>query len=157
TSQRARTWCTLDFDLLYQQYQAERGRVVTALEWLQEKGWIELESKQMTEVYAVLAAGFDSALLAAELHAYFQRQEGAEIGRIHAMLALFESQDCLSRRLAEYFGDARAPRRCGHCSVCLGAPARLPAPPALPPLSGRDRAGLCGEFSQRHQALTGRQ
>src|SRR5690606_17600560 len=66
TSRRARTWCTLDFELLYQQYQAERGRVVTALEWLQEKGWIELESRQMTEVYAVLDGRFEPGRLALE-------------------------------------------------------------------------------------------
>ncbi|WP_417788474.1 RecQ family ATP-dependent DNA helicase, partial [Stutzerimonas xanthomarina] len=51
TSARARTWCTLDFDALYQQHGADRARVVKALEYFQEKGWIELESKQMTDVY----------------------------------------------------------------------------------------------------------
>src|SRR3990167_3987566 len=33
TSQRARTWCTVDFDQLYQQHQAERGRVIKALDY----------------------------------------------------------------------------------------------------------------------------
>ena len=157
TSRRARTWCTLDFELLYQQYQAERGRVVKALEWLQEKGWIELESKQMTEVYAVLDGRFEPGRLALELHDYFKQQERAEIGRIHAMLALFASQECLSQRLADYFGDRQAPQRCGHCSVCRGAPAQLPAAAVLPPLASRDVQALCAEFRQRHEAFTGRQ
>ena len=47
-SKRARTWSTLDFDALYRQYGAERARVVKALDYFQEKGWLELESKQMT-------------------------------------------------------------------------------------------------------------
>ena len=58
TSSRARTWATVNFDALYQQHQAERSRVVKALDYFQEKGWVELESKQMTEVYSLLQTGF---------------------------------------------------------------------------------------------------
>ena len=155
TSARARTWCTVDFDSLYSQHQAERGRVVKALDWFQERGWIELESKQMTEVYAVLDAGFDPAAVSAELHGYFQQQEACEIARIHAMLDLFATEQCLSQRLAAYFGDAQAPQRCGHCSVCHGQIARLPAPPSLAPLHEQSLSALCGLFSQRHLEFNG--
>src|SRR3990167_7669932 len=155
TSQRARTWCTVDFDQLYQQHQAERGRVIKALDYFQEKGWIELESKQMTEVYALLDPGFDPAALSVELHGYFSQQEASEIRRIHAMLALFASEQCLSQRLAAYFGDANAPLQCGHCSVCQGQVAHLPEPPALPPLARQDVRGLCDGFMRKYQELKG--
>lgn len=155
TSQRARTWCTVDFDQLYQQHQAERGRVIKALDYFQEKGWVELESKQMTEVYALLDPGFDPAALSVELHGYFSQQEASEISRIHAMLALFASEQCLSQRLAAYFGDANAPQQCGHCSVCRGQVARLPEPPALPPLAELDMQTLCDGFVRKHQELKG--
>ncbi|SDJ35445.1 RecQ family ATP-dependent DNA helicase [Pseudomonas indica] len=153
TSARARTWCTVDFDALYRNHRAERSRVVKALDWFQEKGWIELESKQMTEVYSVLRRDFDAEVLSGELHGYFKQHETSEIARIHAMLALFASDHCLSHRLADYFGDHDAPMRCGHCSVCHGLVARLPEPPALPPLEGQDVNALCGDFIQRYQAL----
>jgi ATP-dependent DNA helicase RecQ len=155
TSQRARTWCTVDFDQLYQQHQAERGRVIKALDYFQEKGWIELESKQMTEVYTLLDPAFDPAALSAELHSYFSQQEASEIRRIHAMLALFASEQCLSQRLAAYFGDANAPQQCGHCSVCRGQVAHLPAPPALPPLADQDWHSLCDGFVHKHQEVKG--
>ncbi|MBX9756224.1 MAG: RecQ family zinc-binding domain-containing protein, partial [Pseudomonadaceae bacterium] len=155
SSSRARTWCTVDFDALYQTHQAERSRVVKALDYFQEKGWIELESKQMTEVYALLQPDFDPVALSLELHGYFQGKEASEIARIHAMLALFASQQCLSQRLAAYFGDTQAPLQCGHCSVCAGRVAHLPEPPTLPALAGLNLAQLCGEFEQRHQALKG--
>ncbi|WP_339458486.1 RecQ family ATP-dependent DNA helicase [Pseudomonas sp. EA_105y_Pfl2_R69] len=155
TSQRARTWCTVDFDLLYQQHQAERSRVIKALDYFQEKGWVELESKQMTEVYALLDPGFDPLALSAELHGYFSQQEASEIRRIHAMLALFASEQCLSQRLAAYFGDANAPQQCGHCSVCLGHVAHLPAPPTLPALANKDRHSLCDGFMRKYQELKG--
>ncbi|QLC73377.1 RecQ family ATP-dependent DNA helicase [Pseudomonas sp. LPB0260] len=152
---RARTWCTLDFEALYQRHRAERSRVVKALDYFQEQGWIELESKQMTEVYALLDPHFDPEALGAELHRYFRQQEGSEIARIQAMLALFESAQCLSRRLADYFGDEQAPERCGHCSVCAGRVARLPPPPDLPALAGQDLDRLCGDFIQRYRQARG--
>ena len=150
SSRRARTWNTLDFDLLYREHGAERARVVKALDYFQEKGWLELESKQMTEVYAVLDGAFDLEALTAELHAHFVAHEASEITRIQAMLGLFESRECLSRRLALYFGDEQAPELCGHCSVCLGRVAVLPAPPELPSLQGRDAQALCAAFVEKH-------
>jgi len=155
TSSRARTWATVNFDSLYEQHQADRNRVVKALDYFQEKGWIELESKQMTEVYNVLVTEVDAQALSLELHQYFTAHERSEIARIHAMLALFSSDTCLSYRLAQYFGDEQAPQQCGHCSVCAGQIARLPDPPALAPLVDKNFDALCGAFIHRHQEYTG--
>ncbi|AKF48605.1 RecQ family ATP-dependent DNA helicase [Pseudomonas fragariae (ex Marin et al. 2024)] len=155
TSNRARTWATVDFQAMYQQYGAERGRVVKALDYFQEKGWIELESKQMTEVYSLLRSDFDAQALSIELHDYFAHHEATEVARIHTMLDVFASDQCLTHRLARYFGDHNAPERCGHCSVCIGEVARLPEPPALEPLANRDFQQLCSEFIHKHQDYTG--
>ncbi|CAH0182561.1 RecQ family ATP-dependent DNA helicase [Pseudomonas brassicacearum] len=151
TSSRARAWATVNFDGMYQQYHAERNRVVKALDYFQEKGWIELESNQMTEVYSVLDADLDVQVLSAELHAYFTRHEQGEIARIHAMLELFATDRCLGYRLAQYFGDDNAPRQCGHCSVCHGHVARLPEPPSLPALVDKSFEALCGDFIHKHE------
>jgi len=147
---RARTWYTLDFDTLYRQHHAEHSRVVKALDYFQEKGWIELEAKQMTDVYAVLQRDFDRNALGADLSAYFQAKEHSEVARIHAMLDYFASAQCLSHRLAAYFGDLQAPLHCGHCSVCRGQVAQLPAPAPVPPLAGQNLVALCGELIDRH-------
>ena len=145
----------MNFDALYEQHQAERNRVVKALDYFQEKGWVELESKQMTEVYSLLQTDFNSQALSAELHAYFTRHERTEIARIHAMLDLFATDHCLGYRLAEYFGDENAPQQCGHCSVCHGDVARLPTPPELPALVDKNFEALCGDFIHRHEQYTG--
>ncbi|WP_460149910.1 RecQ family ATP-dependent DNA helicase [Pseudomonas sp. S3_A03] len=152
---RAKTWATVDFDALYQQHNAERSRVVKALDYFQEQGLIELESKQMTEVYSLLNTDFDPQVLSAELYTGFKQHEVTEVARIHAMLELFATQHCLGQRLARYFGDENAPQRCGHCSVCRGHVAHLPAPPSLPPLVDKNFMGLCGDFIHRHHAHTG--
>ncbi|MBI6907342.1 RecQ family ATP-dependent DNA helicase [Pseudomonas palleroniana] len=152
---RARTWATVDFDALYQQHNAERNRVVKALDYFQEQGLIELESKQMTEVYSLLDTDFDPQALSAELYTGFKQHEVTEVARIHAMLDLFATEHCLGQRLAEYFGDENAPQRCGHCSVCHGRVAHLPPPPGLPPLVDKNFMELCGDFIHRHHAFTG--
>ena len=109
----------------------------------------------MTEVYSLLVSDFDARALSQELHAYFTAHERGEIVRIHAMLALFASDTCLSHRLAQYFGDGQAPQQCGHCSVCAGQVAHLPEPPALAPLVDKNFEALCGAFIHRHQEYTG--
>ena len=152
---RAKTWATVDFDALYQQHNAERGRVVKALDYFQEQGLIELESKQMTEVYSLLDADFDADVLSKQLYTGFKQHEVGEVARIHAMLDLFATERCLGQRLAQYFGDENAPQRCGHCSVCHGHVAHLAPPPGLPALVDKDFMGLCGDFIHRHHEHTG--
>lgn len=150
---KARSWYNLDFDAL-DRLGVERGldtarpRVLTALDYFVDQGWMTLESKQMTEVYEVVRGDLDPAALTDELHAYFRDKERAEIERLNAMLALFEADTCLSRRLANWFGDDRAPLRCGHCSACRGQVAALPAPAPGKPLEHHDLTALCAPFRQ---------
>ncbi|MGB8711652.1 MAG: RecQ family ATP-dependent DNA helicase, partial [Onishia taeanensis] len=160
SSTAARTWHTLDFATLERLGQergldTRRARVITALDYCRDQGWLEVESKQMTEVYEVLAPQADAERLTGELSAYFQDKEHSEIRRIHAMLELFESETCLSRRLASYFGDDRAPEHCGHCSVCRQGPAQLPPGTPLPPLELHQVAAWCAPLSERYRELFG--
>ncbi|WP_447825801.1 RecQ family ATP-dependent DNA helicase [Aeromonas salmonicida] len=128
---QARSWCTMDFDALWQGYQGERHRAAAALDYLQQQGWIELESKQMTDVYRVLRQDVDINALADELYALFEKKELSELTRLQALLAFFTSSHCLSQELARYFADEQAPSKCGHCSVCRGEVAVLPTLPTL--------------------------
>ncbi|GAL02394.1 ATP-dependent DNA helicase RecQ family [Photobacterium aphoticum] len=125
-SKKARTWYTVDFDALWQMAHAERKRVVAALDYFAEKGWITLESKQMTDVYRLCREDIDINAEAQRLYQLFVDKEHSEIQRLNEMLAFFESDTCLSHRLAQYFADHQAPAQCGHCSVCRGHIAQLP-------------------------------
>lgn len=136
---QARSWCTMDFDALWQGYQGERQRAVAALDYLQQQGWIELESKQMTEVYRITRQEWDNEQEANALHALFLQKEQSELARLQAMLDFFTSSECLSHRLARYFADEVAPVHCGHCSVCRGEVAHLPP---LPSLTMPNEAGI---------------
>ena len=136
----------MDFEALWQGYQGERQRAATALDYLQQQGWIELESKQMTEVYRVLSQQIDTATLAEELHGLFEKKEQSELARLQALLAFFTSTTCLSHELARYFADDAAPERCGHCSVCRGEVAQLPPEPIAPLPNEHGLRAWCDPF-----------
>lgn len=125
-SPKARTWHSVDFDALWTTYHADRKRVITAIDYFHEQGWIDLESKQITDVYKVLNTQKPKAELVDSLYTLFEQKENSEIERIHAMIRFFQSKECLSYSLASYFADTRAPKECHHCSVCAGSVAQLP-------------------------------
>jgi len=122
---KAKTWYSVDFEALWMGYQTERKRVVSALDYFHQQGWIDLESKQITDVYKVLDRQQPKAQLVDELYQLFEQKEQSEIKRIHTMLDFFQSKQCLSSTLAGYFADNNAPKECGHCSVCQGRVATL--------------------------------
>ncbi|MFV8435941.1 RecQ family ATP-dependent DNA helicase [Vibrio owensii] len=127
-STKAKVWCQVDLEALWMNYQSERSRVVAALDYFHQNGWIELESKQLTDVYSVLPATQNQEATSQHLVELFQSKEQKDIERIHTMLNLFQSSDCLSYQLAHYFADHNAPTQCGHCSVCRGQVASFPQP-----------------------------
>ncbi len=124
-STKARTWCSVDFDALWLSYHAERKRVIAAIDYFHEQGWIDLESKQITDVYTVLNTDVAKQELVTKLYDLFAQKEQSEINRIHSMIDFFQSKQCLSYSLASYFSDTNAPKECHHCSVCNGKVAHL--------------------------------
>ncbi|WP_447043112.1 RecQ family ATP-dependent DNA helicase [Vreelandella sp. H-I2] len=163
----ARTWGTVDFERLNkagqtQQIDASRARAITALEYFQNKGWLTLEGKRMTDVYEIRQPDFAVETLASQLYDDCLMRERIEIDRLQSMLALFESETCLTRRLAEHFGDGSfgnsmfdalpdtEPGRCGHCSVCYGHPVRLPEASPEPPLTAAEFQRYATPLMERH-------
>ncbi|MFY0701881.1 MAG: C-terminal helicase domain-containing protein, partial [Bermanella sp.] len=127
-------WAVPDLDACYQKNQLERSRVLAALEYLHDKNLIELESKQMTEVYHVSSDTLNKPDLSTEIYQYFKDKEQKEVKRIAALVRFFELDKCLTRMLSLYFDDPASPENCGHCSVCRGHIATLEysQPPTWP-------------------------
>ncbi len=140
-------WTYVDLPEILRSYPgADRSRVITALEYFTEKGWIELQAKQETEAYEILTRAFDPDALSAKLCGLFTAKEGHEIQRIHAMVDFFESDLCLSRQLARYFGDDIGKDRCGHCSFCRTGRVALAQTVRRQPLTGFHFQDLTREF-----------
>ena len=147
----AKTWCQVDFDAIWHQGAGERKRVISALDYLHQQGLISLESKQMVEAYKVLQPALDLTEETSRLHQLFQQKEYSEIARLNEMLHFFESDSCLSHRLAAYFADHQAPEQCGHCSVCAGNIAQLPKPTKPPLPTGEQLQLWCQQLQSQSQ------
>jgi ATP-dependent DNA helicase RecQ len=112
-------WTYLDMDNTLEKYdKANRQRVVTALEYFSEKGWIDLQSKYVVEAFEILNRNYEIDVIADKIYSLFKNKEKNEIERIHNMVKLFESNSCLSNKLAKYFGEDINREICGHCSFC---------------------------------------
>ncbi|PKF60316.1 recombinase RecQ [Psychromonas sp. psych-6C06] len=137
SSDTARTWSTVNFDKLAGNYSADRTRVINALDYLDQQGLIELQTKQMTHVYHV-AKEMIGEHLVAHLTKRFSDKEKSEIDRIHFLLNFFANNCCLNLQLANYFSDDNLTQTCGHCSVCKGVITKLPEAQPLKPLNDFD-------------------
>ncbi len=131
---KARKWWTVDFDNIKQNPKLDRQRIIAALEYFSEQGWLILEASQMADVFSILQPQFETEKLALDLFEKFKLKESAEVKRIESMIALFESESCLSTRLAAYFGETLAINECGHCSVCSSGGVKVAKSDALPHL-----------------------
>jgi ATP-dependent DNA helicase RecQ len=143
-----KVWTTVDIQAILKNYNADRQRILAALEFFDEKGWIELQSKLAVEVYDILTQAFDIDDMAEKMYALFKKKESLEIQRIHNMVSFFESDACISKQLAGYFGEPLKKERCGHCSFCKSGQAVLSNTTELKPLADFEFEKITGEFIQ---------
>ena len=144
-----KVWAHVDMQKILQGGKgADRQRVVAALDYFSEKGWIELQSRQTVEAYEILNRDFDTAALSEKMHGLFQEKENQEIQRIHSMVDFFEKDDCISKRLALYFGEDIGKDGCGHCSYCRTGRTSIQHTRELEPLDGFSFHELTDEFRE---------
>jgi len=120
-----KVWYQPDFEAISGHSSSDRKRIMTALEYLSDKELIEIETKQVTDVYRVNHEKLNDIYLADSLSQYFEQIEKKEISRIGRLIDFFNDDNCLTWQLAHYFDDSNAPHKCGHCSVCTGQVAKL--------------------------------
>ncbi len=134
-TEKKRTWVTVKLDEFLENTGTDRVRAISALEYLDAEGLIELSAKQSIEVYRKNVQYFDKSELGFELCDLFKEKEDSEIKRVDNMIKFFESEKCLSTELAGYFGEDKVDYKCGHCSVCEGNAAVMEGGDSLPELT----------------------
>src|SRR3954469_15094561 len=88
TGKTGRTWTTLAPDAAAVQLGEERSRILTALEYLDQQGLLELQPAEGRQRYTLLARPDSGADLVDRLLERFARRERAETARIQNVLAL---------------------------------------------------------------------
>jgi ATP-dependent DNA helicase RecQ len=127
---KAKTWCHINLDQAAQATRSPRDRVMRALDYLAERGHLELQSEGVRHRYRRLKAPSDTTSLAADLHARAVHHEQRELQRLDQVLQWVTHDGCQFSALCEHFAERRT-ERCGHCSWCLqkGVPITVPARP----------------------------
>lgn len=154
-AKKGRVWFALDPAAAARDLGQERERVVRAVEYLAERGWVELRRSDLRQRYRRLRQVEDRAALVADLAQRFQRRERQELARIAQVLALVTHAGCQTQALVGHFGET-LDGPCGHCSFCLeGGPRTLPEPSPLPPLPGLLDVDALGALRAEHAAALG--
>ncbi|MEJ7790958.1 MAG: RecQ family ATP-dependent DNA helicase [Gaiellaceae bacterium] len=149
-----RTWTSLAPDEAAAALGEERGRIVAALEYLDQQGLVELQAAELRQRHTVTARPDPEEELLESLLERYARRERSEVERIQSVLTLVTHDGCQVRALVGYFGETRG-ERCEHCSYCLNGHAlELPQPVPSPPIEARvDVAALAALRSSHPEAI----
>ncbi|MEM1206448.1 MAG: ATP-dependent DNA helicase RecQ [Acidobacteriota bacterium] len=132
-AEKRRIWLSIDLSRAARNLDVPRERLVRALDYLGEQGFLELKVSKLRHPYRIVRrpegdSGLDA--LADDLHRRTLELERRELGRLDGVLGLVTLDACRWNHLCLHFGEERA-EPCGHCSHCLGT-ADLELPPATP-------------------------
>lgn len=141
-----KTWTYVDIKEILNSYNTDRKRIITALEYFEGKGWIELQARQAIEVYDIKTQAFNINMITEKMYNLFKSKEEHEIRRIHGMIRFFENDSCISVELAKYFGENLEKEYCGHCSFCEKGKVTIQSSTGLKPLSDFDFKEITNEF-----------
>ncbi|HEV2132415.1 MAG TPA: ATP-dependent DNA helicase RecQ, partial [Longimicrobiaceae bacterium] len=133
-AKKGREWYTVNAEEAAEALGEERGRVVRALDYLAEQGWVELQVTDARQRFTRLIEAPDVEALATELAERFTRREGQEIRRVRHIVRLITYPGCQTNALLRYFGEQRT-EPCGHCTFCEGGrPTEFPPEKQQPPI-----------------------
>jgi len=149
-----RTWTTIAPDEAASALGEKRSRIVTALEYLDQQGLVELAAAEVRQRYTVTARTDAQTELVEQLLMRFVRRERSETERIQNVLSLVTHDGCQVQALVAYFGETRT-KPCGHCSHCLtGRAQQLTQPEPRPPIETTvDAAALADLCSSNPDSL----
>jgi ATP-dependent DNA helicase RecQ len=133
-AKKARIWFQIDLNEVVRALDVPRERVVRALDYLGERGWLKVDVSGARYRYRRLRVPSDMTALAKSLHARSVDRERQEIARIGQVVELAEHPGCQVALLCQYFGETRI-EPCGHCTRCLGHDrVAMPYERSAPPL-----------------------
>jgi ATP-dependent DNA helicase RecQ len=141
-------WTSVDIDKMVTDYNTERERILAALEYFDEKSWIDLQARQAVEVYDIMNQAFDVEVMTDKIYEVFKNREANEIQRIENMINFFQNDSCISKELARYFGEEIEKEKCGHCSFCKTGRVVLEKTTELKLLSDFDFKTITGKFTE---------
>jgi len=134
-SKKKKVWFHLDILAAMEKLGCERSRIVKALDYFAEKGWIELRSSGLVHGYRKLKPITSIDELVQHFHLSAVQREKNEVRRTAQVVELAQAIECQAELLSQHFGQPLE-HPCGECSFCQReGPFELPSidVPQLPP------------------------
>ena len=132
-ARKAKTWFDIDLDRSAEVLGESRSRLVSALDYLAEKSFLELKPADLRFPYHVLRSDFDRDELAQSLHQRMTQLEERELQRLQQVLDSATTEACRWQRLCEYFGEDLG-RECDNCTWCFEGEALELEAATVPPI-----------------------
>ncbi|TWU07593.1 RecQ family ATP-dependent DNA helicase [Stieleria varia] len=126
---KSRTWFTLNMVAASRQLNQPRERIVKAVDFMAEQGWLEVQVSDLVHGYRWTRRIDKPAEMADQFYDQLAQRESGEIERLDAVFEIARAMSCQSAALASHFGETAA-GDCGRCSACLGeGPFEIPQLP----------------------------
>ncbi|WP_164103966.1 RecQ family ATP-dependent DNA helicase [Candidatus Laterigemmans baculatus] len=123
---KGRTWFSIPLPVAARRLGADRERLVKAIDYLAEQGWIDVRVSDLVHGYHKLKPITQPTALAEELHARLTDREQGEVQRLDEVFELIAANECQAATLSEHFGETME-QPCGRCTACTGdGPLRIP-------------------------------
>ena len=130
-SKKAKVWFSIDVESAANKLGCDRGRVVVALDYLSDRGWLDLQTAKVMHCYKRVKTPDGLMELAGMLHERCEHRQDMELDRLQQQMDWFAQDGCQTNALALHFGDERE-ENCGHCQWCESQqPVALPSADAV--------------------------
>jgi ATP-dependent DNA helicase RecQ len=116
---KGRTWFTLNTVLAAKQLNTERLRIVKAIDYMADQGWLEVQVADLVHGYRWQQPIEDPKTLADNLYDRLAAREQGEVARLDDVFELATAASCQADALSQHFGEELS-EPCGHCSACIG-------------------------------------
>ena len=151
-AKKAREWYTIEVDDAARALGEPRERVVSALNYLDREGDVELKVAGLRLGYRRLKHDADRPALVASLAARFEAFEDRAVSRLDRVVGFAGAEGCRTRHLLSYFGEALA-ADCGHCDHCLGSGHVAISEVRTRPIGPTERGLIAAVRAESHPAL----
>ncbi len=152
-ARKMKLWSQLDVHQIAIDLSQPRERIVSAVNYLEERGDLVIQVGGVRQGFRRLNAVTDGRPLTKLMVDRFTTREQRDILRMDEVTNFASHQGCKTRRLLTYFGEPTT-KDCGHCGWCRGdRPGPLPAARPVVPTAA-DRQLVASIRAERHAALT---
>lgn len=134
-SEKRKVWFSIDIPVAMEKLNADRTRIVKALDYFNEKGWIELKATGLVHGYRKLKPIESEQQLAQHFFEKVESREANEIARTRQTLELCAAAECMAGIMSAHFGQPMD-EPCGQCSFCIGEGPNDVPPADYPELDG---------------------